>query len=146
MANNISWGSYWSVLVFLTVIYYAYVLLVYYRSELRKLLAGGTSVLPARNSQRPPPLTDQPKHDENGGDHLFPMVQSLTDEMSAYMEQTGHGLREEIIFGLQRIFKKHNSILNTSYQEAIESLLIAECENKCAIRLNDEEVKQVWMG
>ena len=146
MFNNISWTSYWSVLSVLTIIYYAYVLLVYYRSDLRNRLAGKISHSSVGHFPPSQPLTQHQSHRVSGEDELFPAVQSLTDEMKAYLEQAGHALKEEIIFGLQKIFKKYRVLLNSSYQEAIENLLLLECETKSAVHLSDEEIKQVWMG
>jgi hypothetical protein len=146
MVNNITWGSYWSVLIVCTIIYYAYVLLVNYRSDLRKRLAGKPSSLSAGHFQPAPPIIKQQSHSESGEDELFPVVQSLTDEMTAYLEQAGHAVKDEIIFGLQQIFKKYRVILNSAYQDAIEKLLLFECENKNAVHLSDAEIKQVWMG
>ncbi|RYE57456.1 MAG: hypothetical protein EOP48_05755 [Sphingobacteriales bacterium] len=146
MVNNINWGSYWSVLIPLTLIYYAYVLLIYYGSDIRNLLAGKSSILTSRNSQQAAPITESPIRDENNGDQLFPAVQSLTDEMNAFMDQAGHDSKDVIIPGLQRIFQKYKRVSETPYQEAIENLLIIECETKCAIRLNEAEVRKIWMG
>ncbi len=138
MVNNISWGSYWSVLIILTVIYYAYVLWVYYRSDIFQRLAVQKAIAPAS------PLTtfsqDQSK------DELFPVVQSFTSEMSAYLEQASYAraAKNEIIFGLQQIAKKHPGIKDSQYQPAINSLIIFESKDKCAVSLSEEEVGQVW--
>lgn len=146
MENNISWSSYWSALISLTLIYYAYVLLVFYRHELRNLLTGKIKKMPTGVLQPSLPIMEHNNPVESGGDALFHSAQSLADETLAYLEQSGHGVKEEILFGLQQIFKKHRIILNSTYQHAMENLLLSECEAKCAIHLTEEEVKQVWMG
>lgn len=146
MENNISWSSYWSALTSLTLIYYAYVLLVFYRHDLRNLLVGKIKKMPTGVSQPSPPILKRNNPVERDDDELFLSAQSLADETLAYLDQSGHGLKEEIFFGLKQIFKKHRIILNSSYQPAMESLLLSECEAKCAIHLTEEEVKQVWMG
>lgn len=147
MVNNISWGSYWSVLAILTILYYAYILLVYYGSELRNRLAGKSSVLPARHFKSSSPLA---RHDHHvgGADELLPVMQSLTDEVSAYLEQAAYSKagKPEVLFALQQMVKRYPVICNTSYQESINKLLQFEAENKCAIHLNEVEIKQVWMG
>ena len=159
MINNISWTSYWCVLIILVIIYYGLILLKYYRSELRNLLSGRSSLLSAGHFQvtRPEPTLkgnnhqDEVLHDShhsNGDNELLPIVQSLTDEITAYMEQAGHAgaAKGEIINALQHLIKKYPGIKFTPYQEPISNLLKSECENKCSVHLSTEDTRQVWMG
>ena len=136
MVNNISWGSYWFVLFIAVIIYYAYVSLVYYRGDLRKLLNGKSNLLPAGDF-----------HSESNDEQLLPVVQLLTDEVTAYLEQASYAdaLKPEIIFALQQITKKYESVKTSPYQNAVNSLLQSECGSKCAVHLSEAEIKQVWM-
>lgn len=135
MINNISWGDYWFTLLILTLIYYVYVLLVYYRSNLVR------RIQPAFFSRRPEVSSS------SDDDELLPVVQSLTDEMIAYLEQASKAdaVKPEIIFALQRIAKKYKEVKESPYQSSVNRLLQFECENKCAVHLSEEEIKQVWM-
>jgi hypothetical protein len=148
MFNNISWSEYLTVITVFGLIYYAYVLLVYYRGDLHSRLASNNSLSPAGNFQSMPSSNQALKNAGDNEEELLPAVQSLTDEIMAFLEQAGiaGALKPEIIFALQQISKKYESLKNTSYQNAVNSLLQFECESKCNIHLDEAEMKQVWMG
>jgi hypothetical protein len=132
MINNISWGSYWSALTVLLFIYYAYVLLRYYRKDIYSRVVAS-------------PSTQLRKEVEN--ETSLPIIQTLTDEITAYLEQAGiaGAKKQEIVFALQQIALKHKSLKNSEYQSAINTLIQFECKEKCAIHLSEEEIGQVWM-
>jgi len=134
MVNNISWGSYWSVLTVLLTVYYAYVLLKYYRSDLRLRFQ------PALH------ITKKQCHDETG-EAILPVVQSFSDEMTAYLEQASQTKagKNEIIFALQQIAKKYSTIKDSTYQPAMNGLIVFEAKDKCAVHLSEEEIRQVWI-
>ena len=133
MINNISWGSYWSALTVLLFLYYAYVLLRYYRKDIYARVAASPSIQLDREVENETSL---------------PIVQALTDEVTAYLDQASNAgaKKQEIVFALQQITLKHRSLKNSDYQSAINSLIQFECKDKCAIHLSEEEIRQVWMG
>lgn len=135
MVNNISWGSYWSVLTVLLIFYYAYVLLKYYRNDLRLRFQPAASITPIQ------------KRKESGDGELLPVVQSFSDEMAAYLDQASYAKagKNEILFALQQIAKKHLVIKDSTYQPAINSLIVLEAKEKCSVHLSEEDLRQVWV-
>ena len=133
MFNNISWGGYWSVLSILVVIYYLYVFLVYYRNDIRNF----QTIKKVGHFQH-----------ETGDEGILHMVQSLIDEVTAYLYQAAQGaaIKQEIIFAMQQIIKKYPGIKFTPHENNINNLIQSECKDKCAIVLSAEEIKQVWIG
>jgi hypothetical protein len=113
---------------------------VYYRHDIHGLLAGKLVVSPA-SSIAPFPLPID--HDE-----LFPLAQTLTGEISAYLEQAQYAKsgKPEILFGLQQIAKRYKEIKSTNYEPAINSLIVFESKDKCAVSLSEGEIRQVWLG
>ena len=157
MVNNISWNSYWSALIVLVFLYYSFVLFVYYRSEILNHLSGKSRPSPidslelshsVQKGNNPPNEILSGNHNSHSDEELLPVVQSLIDEMIAYLAQTGYAsaVKEEILNALQQMAKKYYTIKGTSYEQAICNLMKFECENKCAVHLNDEEIRQLWMG
>ena len=132
---NISWAQYWSVIIVSLILYYGFVLVVYYRSDLLLRFQPGVSLKQAK------------KNFNTDDDPLLPVVQSLTDEMTAYLEQAANkrAVKEEIIFAMQQLTSKYKGIKDTRYQNAVNSLLQFECGSKCAVHLDEEEIRQVWM-
>ena len=129
MLHSISWGSYWSALLILLIIYYGYVALKYYSGQLFQ----------KQGAQR----NEDPETD----DALLPEVRSLTDEITAYCQQAAqtNAVKPEIIYALQRIIKKYPSIINSAYQSSVSKLLRLECHDQCGLHLDEMELKQVWM-
>ena len=133
MFNSISWGGYWSVLSILVVIYYLYVLLAYYRTDIRNLQTKKIT---------------RHGHHENDNEGILYIVQAISDEMKAYIEQAAHAgaLKSEIIFAMQQIIKKYPGLKFTPHENNINNLIQSECKDKCAFFLSAEEIKQVWIG
>ena len=132
MFNHISWGNYWSILIICVILYYGYVLLVYYRSDLIRRF-------------RPAPRAERELNQkENEGDSVLPVVISMTDEMKAYLEQSAEsGISKfEIISGLQQISKKYKDVKDSPYQNyAVKSLMEFTKENK--VQFSEEEIRRV---
>ena len=139
MLNNISWGSYWTAMTILCLIYYVYILVAYFGGDLKKLAISRSSAAPKNRI-----LPDVNVPDQN----ITPatLTQSFADEIAAFLTQSNGSVREETLFGLQEICRKYRPILNSEYKDAVQSLLLSECKEKCAISLDESEIKQVWMG
>ena len=84
----------------------------------------------------------------NDSDPLLPVVQSLSNEIAAYLEEAASNctIKAELIFSLQQIVGKYADLQSSPYTNSISKLIRFECKDKCAIHLNDEDVKQVWNG
>lgn len=144
MLNNISWASYWYAIVISSVLYYGYVLLVYYRNVIVQRFQSTQTESPKR-SNRKTELTKQ-DHYINDDDSLLPVVQSLSNEITAYLEEAASNgtIKAELIFSLQQIVGKYADLQSSPYTNSISKLIKFECRDKCAIYLDDEEVRQVW--
>lgn len=139
MFNQISWGSYFQFIALTLIVYYAFVLYKYYRQDLVLIMKINRGLSPSDSrSLKPQPITDE----------LSPVVQSLTDEVTAFLGQAAYAKagKAEIIFALQQIANKYEAVKSSSYQKAVSKLIQFECKEICAVHLNEEEVKQVWMG
>jgi len=160
MINNISWTSYWQAIAIILLFYYGFILFVYYRKDLLKILAGNKNQLSAGVLQ-PTPLKDLSADRQHQNEfvkdrlaeaddskELMPVVQSLIDETVAYMEQAGHAgaVKEEIVFSLQQIIKKYPVVKFTAHQPAINDLILYECETKCSVKLDKDDINGVWKG
>lgn len=158
MFNNISWTSYWSVIIILIIFYYGFILLIYYRNELGSRLHSKPRIIsPGEVQLTHFELTSKEKDYQNEvlsdrnpeeEEKVFPMVQTLIDETIAFLAQTGYNQtqKEEILKVLQKMVSKYPMLKGSTYELAICNLLKFECENKCAVHLNDEEIRQLWMG
>lgn len=146
MLNNISWGSYWTALTILAILYYALIVLLFYWHDLQQMLSAKGRLLTSGSSQSGDFAKEGISNNDDGND-LPVEVQSFTQEVGAYLEQAKYAgaLKEEILFGAKQILKKYPSLKSSEYQEGINNLLLFESKNKCAIHLNNEELRQVWL-
>lgn len=128
MLHSISWKQYCTALTILLIVYYGYVCRNYFRQDIFR----------KRNETAPT---------ENEDDAMLPVVRSLNDEISAYIQQAAHShaVKPEILFALQRIIQKYPTLKDTPYRNAVNRLLQLECHDQCALRLDDAELNQVWM-
>lgn len=145
MFSNISWGSYWTALTILVILYYACVLLLFYMHEIRQLLSGKRKLMPAAIAVE---TEYNGSENEPEDDDLPVEVQTLTREVTAYLDQAKYAgsIKDEILFGTQQILKKYPSMKNSIYHEGINKLLQFETKSRCAVHLSHEELRQVWLS
>lgn len=160
MINNISWASYWQAIVITLLTYYGFVLYLFYRKDILNLFVRNQrrfALQPIQSTQNKNQATDRANQNEiietilSGPDEdgeLLPILQSLIDEVVAYMDQVSYSkpAKEEIIFSLQQIIKKYPQVKLTSHLPAINNLLKFECENKSSVILDDNDINKVWLG
>ena len=160
MENSISWTNYWILVGTALVLYYAGVLIIYFRNDFFKLRVSKANRTSARGAHSTlteiagtarTPASDgfdsMDSGDKNEPD-IVALIQAFTSELVAYLEQAGkdHTERQEILFSVNRLIKKYSANNLISYQPAINQLLMAECEVSCSIRLEEQEIKRVWKG
>lgn len=132
MLSNISWSSYWTVLLLATVIYYLYAGLPFYAPVIAKLFRGSS----ARGNPMSP---ESPWEDA---------VHSYQLELKAYLEQVSleRPEKSELLVKLQRIGHHHPVILQQPYRQTAQQILISELKNNCAVTLNGDELEQVMLA
>ncbi|MFT3678656.1 MAG: hypothetical protein QM791_00200 [Ferruginibacter sp.] len=155
MLQQISWPEYLAFIIISALIYYAYVLLVYYRHDF--LQAGKSRQVvssPALHFQ-----TAVSKSSNTGSKHddYLPkpadakqsqMEQSFTDEIKAYLEEASNNetSKDVILQSLIVIAGKYPQLNDSDYKDAIVQLIIEETEMNCAVTLSESEVRRIWSG
>lgn len=129
MLKTISWSDYFATLIFLLAIYYIYVVFRYYRLELFKLagiqkLEKGLVQFPltSLNANEAVPASES-DHSNNAADiDITPVVEAFLAEAEAYLEQasTEKAVKQEILYGLQRISARYPILSNPDYGSSLE--------------------------
>lgn len=132
MLSNISWSSYWTVLLLTTAIYYLYAARFFYGPAIARLFGDGSAHGIAMSS------------DKREGT----AIQSYQDEIKAYLEQVSleGPEKSELLVMLQRIGQHHPVILQQPYRQAAQQILISELKSYCAVTLNGDELEQVMLA
>ena len=145
MLNNISWNSYWLLILIATLIYYFFVVVVYFRNDLFKVKIRNFRLADA-NSFRTNQLTHQVKEIDSTI-ALDNVIESLVDEIRAFLIEAGKSkeAKERIVEGLGQICSKYSKDQIEIYKTAITNLIETECYDNCIIRLSVDELEQVWV-
>ena len=159
MLNNISWQGYWTTLALLTVAYYFFLYLRYFRSDVKAYLqrqkpATATptampSVATFLKEQVQPSLFPYEEDDEfaTPADTTVQAVYACMDELTAYFESAKKAkvMKAEVTYALQRILQKYPALQTSDYKESILKIIQTEAKHHCSIHLSDEEISKVWM-
>ncbi|MFN8271943.1 MAG: hypothetical protein U0U33_16875 [Chitinophagaceae bacterium] len=160
MIEKISWASYATALLTIVVIYYIVIALLYYRKEIfgfanalqqrfpfnaglkQEVFINSKESLSQFNdagsvSSEKPICTGDISTDS------FDLVEKIKESMQRYAEN--EYIREEIITGLQLLLKEYPQLRYSPYTASINNTITKEIELHCSIRLEDDEVKRLWM-
>ena len=158
MFSQISWATYIEAVVYSIVFYYVFILYKYYRHDLSNILKGkqkptltevaftSTSLQPTNANGNVTNLVDfMPKEDHD--DECSPLVQSLTDEIQAFITEAGNNEfeREPILLSLQLLISKYPSVKSSPYKESIQKLIVQQCATNCSVHLSEEELDGLWV-
>lgn len=129
MLKFISWGDYFSTLMFLLVIYYIAVGYFYFRRELLGLVGivryqsdGGN--ISAANFEANH-LWEQENNQTNTSTDIdiTPVVQGFLLEVGSYLEQakTENAAKQEVLYALQKISARYPVLANSDYKATLAS-------------------------
>lgn len=150
MFNSITWGQYFSAVVLLLVLYYAFIGFKYFRWEILSLIGikkvdNDTIIIP--------PITNT-RLEENHEDYLpkppqktdtSPMVQPFTDEVQAYLNQTETDIsKHELIDALQQLIEKYPAAQNTEYKNELAYFIASSVNVKYPQLLRASDISQLW--
>src|SRR5690242_13826017 len=129
MFNTISWHSYWTALAIISIIYYLFVFIVYYRKDFKASFLTKSSVgngdqsfiINEEEFQQPSKETDEG------------IVYSCMDEINAFFDEAKKRKwnKNELIYSLQLIMKKYPSIKTSGYKKSVSNVLLNQCEHIC---------------
>lgn len=160
MGYNISWSSYWTTIVIILLLYYSLILILYFRKELSRIILGsrnatGSDYLTSPvNNQTVSNKKAQNENSKNFGvtisdsNENTSVVPLLLFELHAYLEQAGQsGINKpELLNSIHQLLKKYPANHLTKDQVAINNFLQKNCEEKCLVLLDENELNSVWSG
>ena len=163
MINNIGWASYCYAVIILMLLYYLFVLLFFYKKDIVAIVVKSRKSISLSSSTQTPESWDAfPQNDydlnkhivEHGvnselqfaGDDLFRLIQSLRDELEAYVSEASamQAGKKEMIFSIKQLLSKYPHPGMLSYRVSINSFIDLKLTKYCSIHLTEEEMKQLW--
>lgn len=156
MFTNISWTDYSILIVLLGSLYYLFVGLRYYPTELKELLSGKRKLnfripeFKKKNEAGWPSLqTEVQDGDDSFGnttDDTFNEVESLIAELKENIEKASKKqfIKQEFSYSLKVILKNYPQIQNSPFRSAIDELILSECEKHGTITLSEDDIVRLW--
>lgn len=133
---SITWTNYFLILSAVVAIYYAVILLIYYRAQLSKLLKG-------KQSDLLEVVPDSEDEDGTSGfEGLEQMVEKIRDSMIG-MAGEGEGAvsKEELIKMLHHHLANYEGLRRPAYRSAVTHYIIDHAKDICGVVFSEEELK-----
>jgi hypothetical protein len=128
MFRHISWGTYITTILLLTVGYYLFLLYRYYRKDIVKVFEG-------RKNTGVENLTI---------DFQQSMQQSFSAEVRAFLfEAIKNNLnKEDIMRSIQMLIRKYEGVKDITFRNSVEHLIIEE--SAASIHLSENDLDELW--
>lgn len=151
MLQSITWKTYFEIIGFASIAYYAAIALLFYRQDIllkiqRSLSPKQTTETGSKENQHREYTNDQYyEKDFTESNHTSVLAEAFHAELRAFTESTGDGYtKPQLIAGLKMLLKKYIVLKDETYQTPINSAIAEECRNYCTISLTDEEICALW--
>ena len=141
MINNISWGSYLTVVALLVTGYYIVVMLLYFRMEMQQLLKGRITAPESFSKQ----ILEQ--EIASSDPELFPEVHLLMTDLCRVIKQAcvDKHEKDQLWNTFQIKLVNYQKLSGTAFQERINKYVEEECIKQCAIYFSEEEMNALWL-
>lgn len=154
MLQNISWADYIMVVTGALIIYYLFVGVKYFSSEIRELLAGKRmmkfrmSHADAGASYDESEETYQQADNsfENTTDSAFAEVEHIIERLKSVISDASHRklVLEEFKQYIRMVLKEYPSIKQSPLRLSVNELIISECQKYGVVTLKEEDVELLW--
>lgn len=151
MLSSISWACYFTVAALLLGIYYCYVVVRYYRKEIKNAISRKTVDTDSKSTD---PASNQLSLFEPIDETVLPEKQvdlfSLAFDLSARIKMVMEVAREEeysksgLIVILRKLISEYSAIKGTAFQVAINNVIINESKVLGSNGLGDNDVPVLW--
>lgn len=143
MIKQVTWAEYFTFLSIGLIIYYAAVLLLYYRGDLVQLMTGKRKLAIAKPRGEEPGLNNvnssDPGTEEN--EALFGQANRLMSELKEVFQNDF--IREELVMALQLKLREYSALKETPFRISINNYIERESEKR-SIRLSEEDLRVLW--
>ena len=125
MLQNISWSQFWLVIILTSFIYYLFVWIIIYKAKF--------SLLKFKTRISDVVL--------NSGTDREDISIILGDLEEAFANKQN---KSELILALQKKIQSYQEIDDPGFRDSINRFILSECQNKCSIRLEEDDLRTLW--
>ena len=155
MFNSITWGQYFSTIIYLLIIYYAVIGFKFYKWEIlsiigiRKVDDDSLNTTAALSNLKEFAASENPENylpKQSMEIDISPLVQSFTDEVAAFLQEADEveTTKEEIINSLQSICSKYPAIKNADCRNELILLVANEINLKYPNLFHQNDLARLW--
>jgi hypothetical protein len=160
MLKQLSWTSYFEIILFLAAIWYVFVLFRYYRGEVRGLYQAkqaetDSPTIPEVLRYEPSAATEEIQFPANEENEEAPVQVQNEDfaEAEKFIRQVKACIKNAsgkpfapaiLIPQIKKLFRENPELLNSPQRPAINELIVQECESTGTALLTEDEVDQWW--
>ena len=155
MFTNISWADYLGGVTILSGIYYFYVGLRYYSTDLKELLSGKRkfdlkAALPHGSVKADTVVIEanypNESYTQSEGDDEFAEVEHLIGRLNTVIADTSkrQAAPQEFKQYLHLVLQEYPNVKNSPLRSSVNELIVSECEKYGAVTLTDDEVDLLW--
>jgi hypothetical protein len=152
MLSRVSWGQFGVLLLGAAIVYYAYVLMTFYRKEMKDFLSGKRrpGVPPGKVvAKTPADQTTLFVADQPGADHtpeMFKVMEAVISQLKSVVSM-GVAYRsgeEELKDRIREVLAKFGHLKRTAYQVAVNNYLVRVCSSNFSMVLDEDGLEKLW--
>jgi hypothetical protein len=130
MLEAITWKTYLTVIIIAVCIYYLFIALVYYRSNIQKIIQGKG-------------LNQAAEEEDNGGfDELENVVEDIRHSI---LEEAGENAsKAELLTQFRDRLANYGGLRQPAFRVALTNYLIQKSESICGVSFSREELEKEW--
>ena len=148
MQHLISWKQYWLTSSFCFFIYYLFIALWFYRSELLRLRLVRRFMMLDDDAVEimAPNLAENPQEKKIIQNPLTAEAEELKGELVALLTQSvaQKKVQDDIVESLKKLVAKYPELKGSSFQQVLITAMTNETEKLCKFHLTEEEMVSVW--
>ena len=152
MLNHITWTQYLCGILALTFIYYTWIVIRFYRQDLRARYSGKKNTFlqplesPATEHQLPDQvIADQTITATQNGEKNFDRIESLIGELKSQIHQKQGGTGETgLLEKLRTVIHAYPDLKDSPFRTSINEMIISECQLVEISPPDETELQQLW--
>lgn len=138
MLKNITWSEYMICMLVLLFVFYLFVILRYYRAELKQFLSS--------KGKEPSEIGYEPEAADDYPDDSFEALEMLVNDLRhAVLERAGIGVDKQMLLSqLKDRLKDFDGMRRQAYRIAINNYIIQHAKEICGVVFSEEELEAEW--
>jgi hypothetical protein len=139
MISNVSWGLYFAALGPILFLYYAVVLLLFFRSEIQSLFE------PKPFRTAPTAAANLKVHSNASEGSVIEGMETVVEDLQKILHKAGKDAdKQQLLQEINTRLAGYNGLRHKVFQPAIINYLINNAQTMCGVSFSEQELVQGW--